>query len=100
MTGRPGPEPMGDPRHEALHDRHAEVALLRSLRLHRRELNALLDESSDHWGFEDPVYRFYHQSFKVYGLQKRIQSIVRLGAVVTNDMLPGLALDVAELFEL
>jgi len=25
-------------------------------------LTTLLAKHSDHWGFEDPVYRFYHQS--------------------------------------
>lgn len=45
--------------------------------LHRREadLRALLNASSDHWGFEDPVYRFYHQSFKVYSLQSQTEAI-------------------------
>jgi hypothetical protein len=36
-----------------------------------------LEECSSHWGFEDPVYRFYHQSFKVYGLQEQTGRIVR-----------------------
>lgn len=56
----------------------AEVALLKSLRLHKEKLKALLEESSDHWGFEDPVYRFYHQSFKVYGLQEQTKTLVNL----------------------
>lgn len=38
----------------------------------------LLESCSDHWGFEDPVYRFYHQSFKVYTLQGKTQEIVRV----------------------
>ena len=29
------------------------------------ELKALLAATSDHWHYEDPIYRFYHQSFKV-----------------------------------
>ena len=53
-----------------------EEALLQSLRRDRHELERLLQESSSHWGYEDPVYRFYHQSFKVYGLQRQTQSIV------------------------
>jgi hypothetical protein len=55
----------------------AEGAFLLSLRRDRPELEKLLAECSDHWGYEDPVYRFYHQSFKVYGLQGRTQSIVQ-----------------------
>lgn len=58
-------------------ERPSEVALLACLRSHRAELTALLDQSSDHWGFEDPVYRFYHQSFKVHALQAQTVSIVR-----------------------
>src|SRR5436305_2154048 len=63
----------------------AEKALLLSLRRDRGELEKLLRECSDHWGYEDPVYRFYHQSFKVYGLQRRSQAIVdRLQALAPD----------------
>src|SRR5438445_10480854 len=34
------------------------------------ELEKLLEEVSSHWHAEDGFYRFYHQSFKVYGLQE------------------------------
>jgi hypothetical protein len=47
----------------------AEVALLSRLRDLRASLAEVLARRSDHWGFEDPIYRFYHQSFKVYYLQ-------------------------------
>lgn len=53
-----------------------EQALLQRLRRDRAELEKLLAASDDHWGYEDPVYRFYHQSFKVYGLQQRTEAIV------------------------
>ncbi len=56
--------------------RPAEVALLDGLRRRAGELRRLLDSSNDHWHFEDPVYRFYHHSFKVYGLQEQTQEIV------------------------
>ena len=39
-------------------------------------LKALLASVSDHWGYEDPIYRFYHQSFKVYHLQTATLKIV------------------------
>lgn len=55
----------------------AEETLLQSLRRDRSELEKLLAECNDHWGYEDPFYRFYHQSFKVYWLQERTQSIVQ-----------------------
>ena len=39
-------------------------------------MEKLLHDCSGHWGYEDPVYRFYHQSFKVYRLQAATRSIV------------------------
>ncbi len=39
-------------------------------------LRQLRRECSDHWGYEDPVYRFYHQSFKVYARQATTTRIV------------------------
>jgi hypothetical protein len=39
-------------------------------------LRELLDRVSDLWGYEDPVYRFYHHSFKVFGLQDRTEEII------------------------
>jgi len=62
-----------------------EEGLLLALRRDRPELEKLLRECGDHWGYEDPVYRFYHQSFKVYGLQQRCQAIVdRLQALAPD----------------
>jgi len=56
--------------------RTPEESLLASLRRERENLEKLLAKNSDHWGFEDPVYRFYHQSFKVYSLQQQTKAIV------------------------
>ena len=59
-------------------ERHAlEAALLANVHAQHEALKALLAASSDHWGFEDPVYRFYHQSFKVFWLQQQTDAIVR-----------------------
>jgi hypothetical protein len=44
-----------------------ETQLLQNARLRLPELKQLLAEAEDHWKMEDGVYRFYHQSFKVYG---------------------------------
>ena len=47
----------------------------------KRSLPALkekLKTYSSHWGFEDPIYRFYHRSYKAYGLQSATQDIVSL----------------------
>ena len=40
------------------------------------ELEALVEESNSDWVYEDCVYRFYHQSFKVYLLQESTLRIV------------------------
>lgn len=54
-----------------------ETLLLARMQAQHEALKALLDASSDHWGFEDPVYRFYHQSFKVFWLQRQTETIVQ-----------------------
>jgi hypothetical protein len=53
-----------------------ERNLLASIAKQLPQLERLLEEASGHWGYEDPVYRFYHQSFKVFGLQEETQRIV------------------------
>ena len=50
--------------------------LLANIKSQLPELVTLLNEMSSHWGYEDPIYRFYHQSFKVYGLQNETKRIV------------------------
>lgn len=50
--------------------------LLRRIKTDRPILRELLARSSDEWGYEDPVYRFYHHSHKVFGLQVRTEKIV------------------------
>lgn len=53
-----------------------EDRLRANLALQAEDLAKLLASVSDHWGYEDPVYRFYHQSFKVYWLQESTTRIV------------------------
>lgn len=65
--------------------RAAEAALLASLKANKTELGELLRAASDHWGFEDPVYRFYHQSFKVFQLQAATTRIVKRLAELAPD---------------
>ena len=57
-------------------DRAAVKELLNNLRAQLAALEKLLERCSGHWGYEDPVYRFYHQSFKVYNLQRQTLEIV------------------------
>jgi hypothetical protein len=69
---------------EGAERRALEAALLANVHAQHEALKELLDGSSDHWGFEDPVYRFYHQSFKVFLLQQHTDTIVRR----LNGLLP------------
>lgn len=61
-----------------MNQRPAEEALLQNLRSRQSDLTALLDDCSSHWGFEDLIYRFYHQSLKVYSLQDETVRIVHV----------------------
>ena len=53
-----------------------ESQLLANIKAKLPELKTLLEEISSHWVYEDSVYRFYHNSFKVYGLQHITRRIV------------------------
>lgn len=50
--------------------------LLSNIKSRLPELIVLWEEVNSHWGYEDPIYRFYHQSFKVYSLQDATRKIV------------------------
>ncbi len=54
-----------------------ERHLIAALKANHDELKDALEAASSHWGYEDPIYRFYHQSFKVYSLQASTLKIVR-----------------------
>ena len=60
-----------------LDDRPEAVELLKNLQAQLPELEALLAQCSNQWGYEDPIYRFYHHSFKVYSLQDQTTKIVK-----------------------
>ncbi|MEK6755323.1 MAG: hypothetical protein AABZ02_04140 [Bacteroidota bacterium] len=57
-------------------DRKEVQELLLSLKERLPTLEKLLDGCEGEWGYEDPIYRFYHQSFKVYRLQDSTSEIV------------------------
>ena len=40
-----------------------ENELLANIKAKLPELEELLQEMGSHWGYEDPIYRFYHHSF-------------------------------------
>lgn len=54
--------------------RHTE--LLANIKARLPELVQLLEKMNGARGYEDPIYRFYHQSFKVYSLQRKTQEVV------------------------
>lgn len=66
-------------------DRDEVRALFAKLKAALPKLKELLDRCSDHWGYEDPIYRFYHQSYKVYGLQETTSSIVQALQALAPD---------------
>jgi len=53
-----------------------ENELLANIKAKLPELERLLQEMNSHWEYEDPIYRFYHHSFKVYWLQDKTRKIV------------------------
>lgn len=55
---------------------HFDAELLANLKAALPELEKLLERASSHWDYEDAVYRFYHQSFKVYRVQETTTAIV------------------------
>jgi hypothetical protein len=57
-------------------DRPEVVALLDNLKKSLPALKKLLKTVSGHWSYEDGIYRFYHQSFKVFFLQETTLEIV------------------------
>ena len=50
--------------------------LLANIQVRWSDLAKLLEETNSHWLYEDPIYRFYHHSFKVYALQNETRKIV------------------------
>ena len=52
--------------------------VLANIRAKLPELVALLEEINSHWVYEDLVYRFYHQSLKVYFIQAETKRIVEM----------------------
>jgi hypothetical protein len=66
-------------------DRPEVVALFANLKAALPQLQALLDKYNGDWEYEDRVYRFYHQSFKVYDLQVGTTSITEALQALAPD---------------
>jgi hypothetical protein len=52
--------------------------LLSNIKRHMHEFTALQHRMNEHWGMEDSIYRFYHHSFKVYGIQGYVEEMCKL----------------------
>lgn len=52
--------------------------LLNSIRENLPKIKHLLDEVGSHWNYEDPIYRYYHFSFKSYYIQGSTIAMVTL----------------------
>jgi hypothetical protein len=59
-----------------LDERTEVISLFAAMQRERAPLEQLLERVDAHWGYEDGVYRFYHQSFKVYDLQELTSEMV------------------------
>ena len=79
----------GKPQARDVDERPEVQALLARIKEDAGALGRLLQECRDHWGYEDPIYRFYHQSFKVFALQERTGWIV----AALESLRPGHPLD-------
>jgi hypothetical protein len=53
-----------------------DFRLLMAIKANLPDLKALRDRARSHWEYEDSIYRFYHGSFKVYGIQRLTLQIV------------------------
>ncbi len=70
-------------------DKAAEQRLLSNIKQRMAELETLLERAQSHWEYEDYVYRFYHGSFKVFGVQTMTTQIVE----TFRDLLPGVEMN-------
>jgi hypothetical protein len=74
---------------EGVDDRPLVKNLFKNLKAELPVLEKLLEDCSGPWGYEDPIYRFYHQSYKVYHLQGQTKEIVSK----LQALLPGVPLN-------
>ncbi|MGA3084165.1 MAG: hypothetical protein ABSE95_05170 [Thermodesulfobacteriota bacterium] len=74
---------------EELDDRPLVKELFKNLKANLLTLENLLEDCSGPWGYEDSIYRFYHQSYKAYHLQGQTKEIVSK----LQNLLPGFTLN-------
>ena len=79
MSTPPPPDAKTPAEKWAQHDaprRAKEAALIAAIKTNLPALRKLVDDCQE-WADEDMPYRFYHQSFKVYGVQHHTTAIVK-----------------------
>lgn len=64
--------------------RKNDQEILDSIKKYLPEIIELKNKCEEEWGSEDSIYRFYHQSFKVYYLQDTIKECVELFKKIGN----------------
>jgi len=69
--------------------RERTAALLHSIKQQLPKLQDMLAHVESYWCMEDGFYRFYHQSFKVYGLQELTMGICK----ALQELLPDRAMN-------
>jgi hypothetical protein len=80
--------------HELLRQQEENAErLLAATKARRKQLTRQLASVMDEWGYCDPIYRYYHHSFKVY----RLQFVTLNIRDVLRSLLPDLPLN--KLFE-
>lgn len=73
-------------RSKEIDDRPHVQELFKNLKTNLPALKDLLEKTNNEWNGEDGVYRFYHQSFKVFYLQNETTKIVK----ALSDLSPNL----------
>ena len=62
--------------------------LLMNMRQHAPELRRVLENANNEWSYEDGIYRFYHQSFKVFNLQEQTKAMADALAGIASEGRP------------
>jgi hypothetical protein len=70
-------------------DLTAEQRLLANMKMQLPALETLMARACSEWEYEDFVYRFYHQSFKVFTVQSMTLTIVE----ALRNLLPDVPLN-------
>jgi len=81
--------------HNYFENMHKQAnALLENIKRNHKELKELLEKINGHWFYEDHIYRFYHQSFKVYYIQGITKEIIeKLNSLAPEGVKPNCFLE-------